>query len=90
MSQEDIDLVRSILAAWEQADFDSTEWADPDIEFVFADGPEPRSTKGFAAMAAGWREFLGAWVGYRVRGEEYGILGTGVCWCSCGRTATAR
>ncbi len=75
MSQENLDLVRSIFAAWERADFSSTEWAGPDIEFVLADGPEPRTTEGLSAMAAGWREFLGAWIGYTVQADEYRDLG---------------
>jgi hypothetical protein len=33
-----LDLVRSLCVAWEEGDYSSTEWADPEIEFVVADG----------------------------------------------------
>jgi len=66
-----LELVRSIYADWERGDFGSAEWADPDIEFVFADGPEPGSFSGLAGMAEGWRAFLSAWEGYRLAVQEY-------------------
>ena len=48
-----LDLVRSIFADWERWDFISTEWAPPEIEFVFADGPALGRWHGVAGMAYG-------------------------------------
>ena len=71
MPSANLDLVRSIFAAWEKGDWHSAEWADPGIEFVVADGPEPATMKGLSAMTSGWREFLAAWEGYSVQADEY-------------------
>jgi ketosteroid isomerase-like protein len=71
MSRDQLDLVRSIYAAWERGDFGSAEWAHPEIEFAFADGPIPGSWKGLAGMAEGTRQLLNAWEEYRVHAEEY-------------------
>ena len=46
MSQQNVEVARSIFAAWERGDYSSTEWAHPEIEYVIADGPEPGSGKG--------------------------------------------
>ena len=71
MASENLDLVRSIYAAWERGDFGSAEWADPEIEFVIPEGPDQGVFKGVPAMAQAWGAFLKAWDHYRVEGDEY-------------------
>jgi ketosteroid isomerase-like protein len=61
MSQENLDLVRSITAAWERGDYSNVEWADPEIEYLVVDGPSPGTWTGLAGMADGWGDFLRAW-----------------------------
>jgi ketosteroid isomerase-like protein len=68
---ENLDLVRSIYAGWEQGDFTEAEWADPDIEFIWADGPAPGRWKGLAGMAEGTRSWISAWEDHRPVAEEY-------------------
>jgi ketosteroid isomerase-like protein len=71
MELGNLDLIRSIYAAWERGDFSSVEWAHPEIEFVIADGPAPGSWRGLAGLAEGSRSFLGAWEDYHADVEEY-------------------
>ena len=71
MSSANLELARSIFAAWERGDFSSAEWAHPEVELVFVDGPAPGSWTGLTGMAEGWRDFLGAWEQWRVEVEEY-------------------
>jgi hypothetical protein len=66
-----LDLVRSIYADWERADFSSAEWADPDIEFVLPDWPEAGTWSGLTGMATAWRGVGSAWEDYRVVADEY-------------------
>jgi ketosteroid isomerase-like protein len=66
-----LDLVRSIYAAWERGNYASVEWADPEIEYVFADGPAPARWTGLDGMSEGWRDWLSAWEDFRVEADEY-------------------
>ena len=72
---ENLDLVRSLFAAWERGDFSSAHWAHPLIEFAVADGPAPVSSKGVVGMAENWRDHLSAWEEVRPVAEEYRELG---------------
>jgi ketosteroid isomerase-like protein len=71
MSQQNVELVRSICAAWDRGDYSSVGWAHPEIEFVVVGGPQPGSWKGLAEMAEGWRTWLSAWEDFCQEAEEY-------------------
>jgi ketosteroid isomerase-like protein len=73
MSQENVELVRSIFAPWERGDFSAeTEWADPEIEYAYADGPAPAAWTGRDGMAKGFSEgFLSAWEDVRIGADDY-------------------
>jgi len=68
---ENLELVRSIYEDWERGDFTDASWADPEIEFELADGPEPGSVKGVAEMALSWSYRLGVWEGLRTVPDDY-------------------
>jgi ketosteroid isomerase-like protein len=71
VTSANLDLVRSIHAAWERGDFSSADWAHPEIEWIFADGPSPGSWKGLTGMAEGFRTWVSAWEEFRAEPEEY-------------------
>jgi ketosteroid isomerase-like protein len=68
---ENLDLVRSIVAAWEGGDFGSAEWAHPELEWVVVDGPTPGSWRGLSAVAESLRDFLSAFATLRLEADEY-------------------
>jgi ketosteroid isomerase-like protein len=69
---ENLDLVHSVYGAWERGDFTKgVDWADPDIELVFVDGPEPGTWRGLTDMTAHWRQFATAWKDWRILAQEY-------------------
>ncbi len=66
-----VELVRTLFAAWVHGDFSATGWADPSIEWVSADGPTAGSVaKGLDGMVAHWRDFLSGWKNMRVEYED--------------------
>ena len=72
MSSANLSLVREIYAAWERGDFDQTDWADPDLEFVFPGSFEGSDVhRGVEGMRRAWRGWLSAWRDFSVRAEEY-------------------
>lgn len=73
---ENVELVRSIYAAWERGDFRIDDWADPGLEVVASDGADP-GTADRATTAAGIRDFLSRWDDFRIEADEYRELGGG-------------
>jgi ketosteroid isomerase-like protein len=67
---ENLDLVRSIYSDLERGDFSRADWADSEIEYVMAEGPEPGSRTGRAGMATDWGEFLSAWENFRAELDD--------------------
>ena len=77
MASANLDLVRSIYADWERGDYKATGWADPEIEFVIADGPSPSRQRGVIAMTKAWGDVLEVWRDYRAVAEGYRELNDG-------------
>jgi ketosteroid isomerase-like protein len=67
---ENLDLVRSIYAAWERGELRPVDWADPEIQFVFADGPDPGTWRGHAGLADAFRDWLSAFSGFRLHASQ--------------------
>src|ERR671936_946058 len=68
---ENLDLVRPLYEDWERGDFGSSDWADPEFEFVWADGPSPESWTGVTEITEGWREHSSTWEDWRVEADDY-------------------
>ena len=68
---ENVTLVRSIFGAWERDDFSHTDWASPEIECRFGDGPDPQRWSGIAGMAEGWFGFQRSFESLSFEGIEF-------------------
>jgi ketosteroid isomerase-like protein len=60
MSQETVEIVRALVARWEEGDYSSTSWADPGVEFV-VQVPGSGTWQGVEAMRDSWVDFLRVW-----------------------------
>ena len=65
MVSENLDLVRSIVAAHARGDYSSSEWAHPDIEYSIVGGLFSGDWKGRAAMARAARELFSTYKEHR-------------------------
>jgi ketosteroid isomerase-like protein len=74
MSSANVDLVRSLFADWEHANYGSVAWAHAEIEFAVLDGPSPGIWTGVAGMIEGYREIMNAWEDYGGEAEGYRVL----------------
>jgi len=70
MSKENVAIVRAIYAAWEQGDFSSVDWADPEIEYTMP-GPDARLYHGIEDMSRAWADWLRAWKDYSLVPHEF-------------------
>jgi ketosteroid isomerase-like protein len=77
MSQENVEIVRSIYEDWGRGDYSHIEWHDPHIAFIMVDGPNPGRWTGATGLSEGWGEFLGAWMDFRPVFDEVRQLDDG-------------
>jgi hypothetical protein len=69
---ENLELVRSIVADWEQGDFSRADWSHAEIEHAMIGGAEgDLSWKGRSEMARAWGYWLRAFEEVRVEADEY-------------------
>jgi hypothetical protein len=75
MPSANLDLVRSIYAAWGRGEILPTdptaELVHPNIEIAVVDGPEPSSRKGMAAATPGIEGFLASGTTFASKQIEY-------------------
>jgi ketosteroid isomerase-like protein len=66
-----LDLVKSIYAAWERGDWRSAEWADPEIEFEMIGGLMEGRWTGVEEMGKAWAAMLSAWEDLTADPDEF-------------------
>ena len=68
MSEENVEIVHSIHRAWEEGDFSSADWADPDIEY--SPPHDKRVSRGVTEMGRRFGEWIAAWEPPRIGRED--------------------
>ena len=71
MVSQNLDIVKAIFVDWEKGDWSSSEWADPEIEFVMVGGLSEGTWTGTAEMAKAWAAMVNAWDGLTANAEEF-------------------
>ena len=85
-----LELARSVFAAWEAGDYSGSDWAHPDIEFRIVGGPVSGTWRGRDGMAEGWRNFLDAFEGFSSGRSEAEQVRPGLVLVRAGVTGRGR
>jgi ketosteroid isomerase-like protein len=78
MSQENVEIVGRMLAAWERGDFETgASWHSPDIQFetFMPDSNERRRAEGLAGLEVFGREWFSQWREYRIVADDVRAVG---------------
>jgi ketosteroid isomerase-like protein len=77
MSEQNVEIVAELFAAWERGDYSSTGWAHPQIEFIMEGEffPDPGAYRGVEAMTRAWLRFMSAFEGFHTDAPELIHLG---------------
>ncbi|MDQ3728461.1 MAG: nuclear transport factor 2 family protein [Actinomycetota bacterium] len=90
MSQENVEIVRLVLAAWAEGDFRSkTERFDPEAAFetFMPDADQNVVARGSEEIAAFTRDWLAQWQRYRIVAEEFQDVGADTVFVSVRQVA---
>ena len=93
MSQENVEIVRLVLAEWERGDFRApAKLLDPEIAFetFMPDANENVVAHGFAEFRAFTRDWLAQWRDYRIVAEEFQEVGQDKVFVSVRQVATGQ
>lgn len=93
MSQENVKVVRSVLAAWAAGDFQrEAERFDPEIRFetFMPDADQNVVARGLDEIAAFTRDWLAQWRSYRIVPEEFQAVGADTVFVSVRQVAVGK
>ena len=72
MSQENVEIVRRLLAAWERGDFDTAlSFYDEDCVFYPGELAAGRAYRGRAGVARYFDEWIGAFTGFWIETDQF-------------------
>jgi ketosteroid isomerase-like protein len=95
MSQENVEIVRSFYAEWEQGNMRSpagVDLFDPEVvyEAFMPDSDERVVAHGLEGIAAFMREWLAQWQDYRLIGDEFREVGSDTVFVAGRQAAVGR
>jgi ketosteroid isomerase-like protein len=71
VSQENVEIVRSVYSEWALGDFSRGDVFDPEVEFEMVDWPEGAKSRGIEGMRRTWLAALAAWDDFRAEPGDF-------------------